>query len=64
MNNSDSLEFSELKVCGMQFTFEDLTSKLVRLFKLGHKKCTSVTIEQIMEAIQDGNQNFDWFKEK
>lgn len=48
----------------MKFSFEDLTGKLVRLFKLGHKKCTSVKIEQIMEAIQDGNQNFDWFRDK
>jgi len=64
VNNSESIEFSELKVCGMYFSFEDLTSKLVRLFKLGHKKVGTVRIEQIMEAIQDGNKNFEWFREK
>jgi hypothetical protein len=57
-----TLEFSEFKVCGMSFKFEEITSKLVRLFKLANRPNKFVYIEEVMEAMQDGNKNFDWFK--
>ena len=62
INNSMTLEFSEFKVCGMSFKFEEITSKLVRLFKLANRPNKFVYIEEVMEAMQDGNKNFDWFK--
>lgn len=62
INNSMTLEFSEFKVCGMSFKFEEITSKLVRLFKLANRPNKFVQIEEVMEAMQDGNKNFDWFK--
>lgn len=59
-----TLEFSEFKVCGMQFKFEEITSKLIRLFKLATRPNKFVSIDEIMEAMQDGNKNFDWFKSR
>lgn len=59
-----TLEFSEFKVCGMQFKFEEITSKLIRLFKLATRPNKYVLIEEVMEAMQDGNKNFDWFKSR
>lgn len=59
-----TLEFSEFKVCGMQFKFEEITSKLIRLFKLATRPNKYVLINEVMEAMQDGNKNFDWFKSR
>lgn len=59
-----TLEFSEFKVCGMQFKFEEITSKLIRLFKLATRPNKFVFISEVMEAMQDGNKNFDWFKSR
>lgn len=63
INKSYTIEFSEFKVCGMTLTLQEINGKLIRLFKLATRKNYSVvTLDEIMEAIQDGNRNYEWFK--
>jgi len=47
----------------MTLTLQEINGKLIRLFKLATRKnCSVVTLDEIMEAIQDGNRNYEWFK--
>jgi len=57
LDKNSTIEYSEFKVCGMNIIFEDLTGKLIRLFKLHKTTNPIVTLDEIMEAIQDGNKN-------
>jgi len=42
----------------MTLTLQEINGKLIRLFKLATRKnCSVVTLDEIMEAIQDGNRN-------
>jgi len=47
----------------MSLTLQEINGKLIRLFKLATRKNHPVvTLDEIMEAIQDGNRNYEWFK--
>jgi len=46
----------------MDIKFDNIQGKLIRLFKLHQRPNPIINIEEIMEAVQDGNKNFNWFK--
>jgi len=59
-----TIEFSEFKVCGMLINFDNIKGKLIRLFKLASRPNRFINLDDIMCAVQDGNKNWEWFRER
>lgn len=67
MNNSKSLEFSELRVVAMSSDYNKIYMNLQQMFKMLSSKKTNpnvkekeqISFEEIKAIIQDGNQNYN-----
>lgn len=63
VDDNGTIEFSEFKVCSLSFKFEDIIIKMKRLYALTFDKSSNyITIGEIVNAMQDGNQTSSLYK--